>query len=189
MPRKSRLLRSNRAACLSVQNWGGVSGDAYPLPGVEQPGVNEALAPHVTFASLDSFGSKNSGRDGSVSEYTHAHRFGRDLLLLRISCFHACQKLCFGLHSAVIVNQHNVIVQEHVQRPSVAELICLIPSLLQSNNFRLRSGIIVVLCQNEQSHGAHQAHQQTGEFHHPPPFYAGSIWQALPSLAASEPLG
>src|SRR5207245_7883612 len=79
MPRKSRLPRSTRAACLSVQNWGGVSGDAYPLPGVEQPGVNDALAPHVTFASLDSFGSKNSGRDGSVSEYTHAHRFGRNL--------------------------------------------------------------------------------------------------------------
>ena len=189
MPRKSRLLRSNRAACLSVQNWGGVSGDAYPLPGVEQPGVNEALAPHVTFASLDSFGSKNSGRDGSVSEYMHAHRFGRNLLLLRISRFYSGQELCLGLYRTIIIDQHNLIVQECVQRLPVPKLIRLVPSLLQSNNFRLRSGIIVVLCQNEQSHGAHQAHQQTGEFHHPPPSYAGSIWQALPSLAASEPLG
>src|SRR2546425_3955724 len=106
----------------SVQNWGGVSGDAYPLPGVEQPGVNEALAPHVTFASLDSFGSKNSGRDGSVSEYTHAHRFGRNLLLLRISRFYSGQELCLGLYRTIIIDQHNLIVQECVQRLPVPSL-------------------------------------------------------------------
>src|SRR5207248_3227165 len=149
-----RLIR-RRAVCpldlrsASVQNWGGVSGDAYPLPGVEQPGVNEALAPHVTFASLDSFGSKNSGRDGSVSEYMHAHRFGRNLLLLRISRFYSGQELCLGLYRTIIIDQHNLIVQECVQRLPVPKLIRLVPSLLQSNNFRLRSGIIVVLCQNE----------------------------------------
>ncbi|HXM23456.1 MAG TPA: hypothetical protein VN948_19525 [Terriglobales bacterium] len=105
-----------------------VCGDACPLAARVNPGINKALAPNVGLASFDSLGTKYSGRDGGISEHVYAHGFRRDLLLLGFGRFYPCQKLRFSLHGAVIVNQHNPIVEECVQRPIVTEFVRLIPS-------------------------------------------------------------
>jgi hypothetical protein len=96
-------IEMNEASHRSVEDGGCVRGNAQPSAAFINPGINKALPPHVGLSSFDSLGSKYSGRDGGISEHTHVHRLGRDLLLLGLCWLHAGEKLCFGLNRAVIV--------------------------------------------------------------------------------------
>ena len=51
------------------------------------------------------------------------------------SLLYAGQKLSFGLYGPIIVDQHNLIVENAVQSVAVAQLVGLVPGLLQCNNF------------------------------------------------------
>src|ERR1700680_1653291 len=68
----------NEASHRSVEDGGCIRGNAQPFATFIDPGINKALPPHVGLSSFDSLGSKSSGRDGSISEHTNVHRFGRD---------------------------------------------------------------------------------------------------------------
>src|SRR2546427_10862784 len=109
------LAVQERTSRASVKNGSGVGGDAYPLAADVNPGINKALAPDVGLAAFDAFGAKYSSGDGSVTVNAYADRLRRDLLLLGLGRFHPCQELRFGLNRAVIVDQHNPIVEECVE--------------------------------------------------------------------------
>src|SRR4029077_19853651 len=95
----------NQDSTRSVEDGGGIRGNAQPFATLINPGIDKAFPPHVGLSSFDSLGAKYSGRDGSIFEHAHLHRFGRDLLLLGLRWVHAGEKFCFGLNGAVIVNQ------------------------------------------------------------------------------------
>src|SRR6185312_12448854 len=98
----------------SVQNGSGIAGNAHPFAVFVQPGIHEALAPHVTLTAFDSLGAKYPGRDSSIAKHMYAHGFRRDLLLLRVVSgrLYACQKLGLALDGAVIVDQHDLVVED-----------------------------------------------------------------------------
>src|SRR4030088_3302701 len=105
-----------------MQDWRCISGDARPLSAFVNPCINKTLPPHIRLPSCDSLCPKYSGRDRSVAEQMYAHRFWGDLLLLGVVRLDARQELRFRLSTTVVVNQHNLIVEECVQRPSIPEL-------------------------------------------------------------------
>src|SRR5690242_17224260 len=98
----------------SAQDWRCIRGDTDPVPTFVNPSVNKSLPADVGLSGFDALGSKYSGGDCSIAEDVDVHRFGRDLLLLGVGFLYACQKGCFGLLAAVIVNQHNLIVEDSV---------------------------------------------------------------------------
>src|SRR5882762_5729303 len=139
-------IEMNEAATRSVQDWGGICSDAQPFAtSIINPGINKALPPHVGLSSFDSLCSEHPGCDGSSSEHTHTHGLGRDLLLLGLRWLHGGEKFCFGLNRAVIVNQHNLIVEDIDQCSPVTQVVCLVPGFFQSDDFRLDSRTCIIL--------------------------------------------
>ena len=112
-----------------MQDSGCTSGGALPLSLFIDPGINKALASKVGLASFDSFGSEYSGRCRCISVHMHGYRFRRHLLFLGVGLVYASQKLSLGLHTAVIIDQHNMIVEKRVQGFTVPQFVGLIPCL------------------------------------------------------------
>ena len=104
---------------------------------------------------------KYSGHDGSIAEHMYMAR----LALLGVVRLDASQELRFGLSTTVVLTQYNLIVEEYVQRPSVPELIRLIPGLLQGDDFRFNAWIGMALSRCEQGRRARKRHPETTQSH------------------------
>jgi hypothetical protein len=141
-----------------MQDWCCIGGETHLVSAFVNSCINKTLPPHVRLPSFDSLCPKYSGHDGSIAEHMYMAR----LALLGVVRLDASQELRFGLSTTVVLTQYNLIVEEYVQRPSVPELIRLIPGLLQGDDFRFK-GMALSRC--EQGRRARKRHPETTQSH------------------------
>ncbi len=103
----------------------------HPTTALIDPCIHKAFAPCVRLAVLHALHPHHARSDRSRAKHMHLQRLRRHLLLLpgrlRRRSVQACQKFLLRLHRAIIVNQHNRIIEDRVQSLHVARLVGLIP--------------------------------------------------------------
>src|SRR6185369_5423148 len=176
----------------SMQDGRCIGSHANPFAVPENPGIHKALPPYVALPLLHTLGAEDSGRDRGITEYMHSHGFRRDLLFLRIVAggLHASQELGLALDGTVVVDQHDFVVEDGVEGPGVARLVCLVPCLFQRDDPGPHRGLGVVLrlheagggADNDQQAGANPHGAASSTWH-----LACSIWQRLNFSCREEP--
>jgi len=95
----------------------------------------QSAPPDVTLPALDSLGAKYSGGDRRIAKHVDTHGFWRYLLFLRIVVRDLrLPELGLALGGAVVVDEHDLVVEDCIQRTGVLGLVRLVPGFLQCGN-------------------------------------------------------
>jgi len=123
---------------------------AYPELSLQHPDINKTSASQVRLPILHAFGPVGTDHDGGVSKHLHIHRFRYNLLQVRRIQFHSVQVLRFRQDLAVVIDEHEGIVENRAQRFNVPAFLRLVPGMFQRENVRPGIQMTVILRRSRQ---------------------------------------
>jgi hypothetical protein len=149
-----------------MQNRRRGSGNTDPSVSLFDPGINKSLSLRVRLSFLRVLGTERSRGNPDIADHVDGQRLRRDLLLIGgFCCANLSQELCFGLHTPIIVNDDNAVIEDGTNRLSVAKFVCLISGFLQGHDFRPGGSNRVLLCRERRERYPSQRDQTNHESH------------------------
>src|ERR1700674_117411 len=135
---------------LLLPNQSGLAGDALPGAVSEDPGVSEPAMPGERLSLFEAFVAISAVDHGSVPVDLNRHPLVVDLLILHLAVDGAGEKLLFVHQGAVVIDIHETVCEELVERGGILALFRMVPGGFECAQVALlTAGFRRFLCNHE----------------------------------------